>query len=176
MALPKFRYHVDPVRSGVFVRESADCSCCGNPREWIYVGPLYGVGGFAKVCPWCIADGSAANRIGAEFVDRGMLSASAKPEASEELRCRTPSYFSASGHRWPVHCGDYCELVADPPCVSDILRNHEDLRDDIGLLGASLGISLEQVEAHISDRASPIRFSLFRCVECGHHRLLGEYE
>lgn len=137
---------------------------------------MYGVDESAKLCPWCIASGSAATRLGATFVEPTSLCAGVSANASDELRLRTPSYFSASGEAWPVHCGDYCELVADPPCVNDLVRIVEELRDDIGMLGAKLGVTLEEIEAAVGDRLSPLRFTLFRCVECGRARLLGDYE
>ncbi|MER7195929.1 CbrC family protein [Streptomyces flaveolus] len=30
-------------------------------REYVYAGPVYAAGEPGQLCPWCIADGSAAN-------------------------------------------------------------------------------------------------------------------
>ena len=69
MTLPAFRYHPDPVRSGSVVASDDPCACCGQARGYLYAGPLYGEETEARVCPWCIADGTAHESLGAEFVD-----------------------------------------------------------------------------------------------------------
>ena len=46
------------------------CVCCGERRGYIYAGPVYSERELSdSLCPWCIADGSAHSRFGAEFTD-----------------------------------------------------------------------------------------------------------
>ena len=45
---------------------------CGESRGFIYSGPVYGQEELdSSICPWCIADGSAAEKFDAEFTDVG---------------------------------------------------------------------------------------------------------
>ncbi|MET8030770.1 CbrC family protein [Streptomyces avermitilis] len=68
--LPFFRYHPDPVATGSVRAGNEPCDCCGRSTGWIYTAAFYTAKDVAgSVCPWCIADGSAAERFDAEFTD-----------------------------------------------------------------------------------------------------------
>lgn len=68
--VPTFRYHPDPVASGSVRASPVPCRCCGLARGWLYTGPVYAEEALDEaLCPWCIADGTAAARFGASFVD-----------------------------------------------------------------------------------------------------------
>ena len=68
--LPTFRYHPEPLTSGSIVSSDLTCQCCGRARGYIYTGPVYAEEELNEaLCPWCIADGSAAGRFQANFVD-----------------------------------------------------------------------------------------------------------
>ncbi|MFE2324737.1 CbrC family protein [Streptomyces sp. NPDC059385] len=58
------RYHPDPVASGS-VRESTEtCACCNRSTGWIYTVTFHTAQEISgRFCPWCIADGSAAERF-----------------------------------------------------------------------------------------------------------------
>jgi hypothetical protein len=62
-----FRYHPDPVATGEVVASSEECSVCHIARGFVYVGPIYAIDQVEGVCPWCIADGTAAAKLDAEF-------------------------------------------------------------------------------------------------------------
>src|SRR5580692_9345664 len=71
--LPVFKYHPDPVATGAF-KEDRDTPClgCSRIRGYIYTGPVFTEGSFTldnHLCPWCIADGTAAKKFGATFND-----------------------------------------------------------------------------------------------------------
>lgn len=107
MELPKFRYHPDPVASGSVAASKAKCACCGEARGFVYVGPVYAEGEedlSGRICPWCIADGSAHSKLGAEFVDSEGLEEGMPDSAAEEICQRTPGYASWQGEKWPVCC------------------------------------------------------------------------
>ncbi|MFD4788108.1 CbrC family protein [Streptomyces sp. NPDC058459] len=66
--IPYFRYHPDPMATGSVVASDAACACRGRERGYVYTGPVYAaeqLGG--RLCPWCIADGTAAARYEAQF-------------------------------------------------------------------------------------------------------------
>jgi uncharacterized protein CbrC (UPF0167 family) len=60
--LPTFRLFADPVGEGVFARTDEVCALCGRARGWKYVKSDYVwlEPDRPCVCPWCIADGTAA--------------------------------------------------------------------------------------------------------------------
>nr|WP_236573977.1 CbrC family protein [Streptomyces sp. GS7] len=46
----------------------AACVCCGKKRGYVYAGPVYAAEEpDGRLCPWCIAGGSAAGRYEAHF-------------------------------------------------------------------------------------------------------------
>jgi len=94
--LPFFRYHPDPVATGSFRAGDEPCACCGRRAGWSYTAACctaQDVDG--PICPWCIADGSAAERFDAEFSDAfgldgisevGHTEPAARPEALDQVR------------------------------------------------------------------------------------------
>jgi hypothetical protein len=70
--LPDFPYHPDPITTGFVEASDTECIGCGKARGFIYTGPVYAVDELVEViCPWCIADGTAATKLDAEFTDVG---------------------------------------------------------------------------------------------------------
>ena len=117
VGLPLFTYHPDPLSTGSVEVSGARCACCGRERGYIYAAPLYMAdepdGG--PICPWCIADGSAAARFGAMYSDAGPLIAAGVPETViEEVTQRTPGFRSWQGPDWKCCCGDACEFHGQP--------------------------------------------------------------
>lgn len=97
-ALPAFRYHPDPLASGSVVASAATCRCCGRARGHVYVGPVYAEEELSEaVCPWCIADGAAAEIFDAEFVDVACFPDALPDDAAEEIARRTPGYATWQG-------------------------------------------------------------------------------
>ena len=113
--LPDFKYHPDPVGTGAIVSSSEECCCCSKSRGFIYVGNIYWERDESyKLCPWCIADGSAAARFGASFADSTpLINAGITTEIAEEINRRTPGYESWQGEWWLSHCNDACEYLGD---------------------------------------------------------------
>lgn len=113
--LPPFRYHPDPLATGAVEPSPAECACCSKQRGFIYVGPVYGerdLGG--SLCPWCIADGSAARELGASFADDHPLRKANLPQQTvEEVNLRTPAFTSWQQEHWLSHCGDACAFHGD---------------------------------------------------------------
>lgn len=124
--LPVFRYHPDPIASGVIQASTAQCACCGMQRGFIYVGPVYGEADLHdSLCPWCIADGSAASKLGASFADDYPLRRANVPgHIIEEINLRTPAFFSWQQEEWLAHCGDACAFLGDAS-VADVANATE---------------------------------------------------
>ncbi len=127
--LPRFRYHPAPLLTGVIEDSPKDCSCCGQPRGFIYVGPVYGEADLhSQLCPWCIADGSAARTLGASFADSYPLNrAGIAHSLIEEVNLRTPGYFSWQGESWLSHCADACEFHGNAS-IKDVANASEETK------------------------------------------------
>ena len=114
-ALPQFRYHPDPLATGAVEPSDATCVGCGAARGFLYVGPVYSKIELGdRLCPWCIADGTAANQFAASFADaHPLLEANLPAPIVEEIHLRTPAYTSWQQEEWLAHCGDACEFHGD---------------------------------------------------------------
>lgn len=71
MELPSFKYHPDPLAASSIERRQAKCDCCGEVREYIYASSPQGIDldENVMICPWCIHNGQAHEKLGAEFND-----------------------------------------------------------------------------------------------------------
>ena len=114
LSLPTFRYHPDPVATGSVIASKERCVCCEQETGYTYTGGIYCEEDLpGAVCPWCIADGSAARRFDAMFFDGEALSRTGAPEGVvEEITRRTPGLMSWR-QEWPLCCGDACEFHGD---------------------------------------------------------------
>lgn len=84
-------------------------------RGLIYAGPVYATLDLHEsLCPWCIADGSAARKLGASFADdHPLLQAGVPHDIAEEVNLRTPAFTSWQQEQWLAHCGDACAFLGD---------------------------------------------------------------
>ena len=113
-ALPAFRYHPEPLKTGAFVPVNPPerCECCGKPTSIRYEGPFYSVEEVSCLCPDCIASGAAAEKFDGQFQDDCSVEEGVDdPDKLEELVCRTPGYSGWQQEYWRSHCGDYCAFV-----------------------------------------------------------------
>lgn len=164
--LPKFTYHPDPVSTGAIEVSSATCPCCGKARGFSYALNPYCEDEIASLCPWCIADGSAAEEFDAEFVDACPLIEDGVPrDLIEEVSRRTPGFVSLQQEIWLSCCGDACEFHGDisrdellslPDSVLSRLKSEHELPDDI----------LTRIREHYEPKGSPALYK-FKCRQCG---------
>ncbi|MET7543025.1 CbrC family protein [Streptomyces sp. NPDC005349] len=164
--LPFFRYHPDPVTTGAITASSEVCVRCGQAKGWIYTASFYSehtVRG--RICPWCIADGSAAEQFNGEFVDAYGLNG-VSWEVLLEVTRRTPSFHAWQDARWLVHCQDaaafiaevgYTELAAHPEAL-------DQLRTEMRLEGWHDAPKLEKYLQNLGQGATAM---LFKCTVCG---------
>ncbi|MFJ8011200.1 CbrC family protein [Streptomyces sp. NPDC096339] len=167
-ALPHFRYHPDPVASGS-VRESTEtCACCHRGTGWIYTATFYTTQDVSgSFCPWCIANGSAAERFEGVFTDAYGLDGVSE-ETAEQVAHRTPGFRAWQDPYWLVHCNDaaafigevgYTELAAHPEAL-------DQLRLDLRMNGWH---DASQLENFLTDLGHGASAMLFRCTVCGTH-------
>jgi uncharacterized protein CbrC (UPF0167 family) len=115
-ALPVFPYHRDPVSSGSVEASNALCACCGKANGIRYTGNVYSRQEVEEVCPWCIADGSAAERFDAIFIDGHFCDdqfnyIELSPELDTAVFARTIGFATFNPVAWWVHCGQPAEYV-----------------------------------------------------------------
>lgn len=152
--------------------DTSSCACCGKERGHLYTGPLHGPPATDeledRLCPWCIANGSAAERFGASFVDVSWGVPDAVPEAVlAELNQRTPSFTGWQQEHWLYHCddgaaymgmADYERLTRHPHALQMLLHENDEF-------GWSEESSRTWVGSMSTD-GSPTAY-LFRCLHCG---------
>src|SRR5262249_42871738 len=113
--LPTFTYHPAPFSTGAIEDSDGACSCCGLARGYLSRGPIYSAPHVGPICPWCIADGSAAEKWAGSFNDPVFLDSWGDPvdvpdEVVDEIRHRTPG-LALEEFVWWVHCGETGELA-----------------------------------------------------------------
>ena len=126
--LPTFRYHPDPIASGSIEESEVECLCCGRARGYIYTGPTYAEEDLDEsLCPWCIADGSAAEKFEAQFVDEENFDDDIPDKVVEEVTERTPSYSGWQQEVWPTCCDDATAFIT-PVGFAEIRRDHKSIK------------------------------------------------
>ncbi|WP_198942860.1 CbrC family protein [Actinophytocola xanthii] len=181
---PQFRFSPNAYELGIIVAEPVRCSCCERDREWRYNGGMYTEKSDVELCPWCIADGSAAERFDGSFIDwldiegvpddpDEIEGATPEPmtvdaDAAREVATRTPSYPSWQQERWLSHCGLPCAflgfagaddlpaLLPDPVLTADIEGGN--------------GYPADLLRSHLTRDGDLVGY-LFRCLTCDAHRL-----
>ena len=176
--LPFFRYHPDPLASGSIEESDTECVCCGRVRGYIYVGPVYAEEEYeASICPWCIAEGRAAERLDASFTDEAEIGGYGEwdevaESVIEEVARRTPGFSGWQQERWWTHCGDAAqflgaagkaELLAYGEQAVAAIRESAEIEDDA---------QWEAFFAALDQHGSPCAY-VFRCSKCG---ALGGYQ
>src|SRR5215472_16350388 len=106
-SVPTFRYHPDPLGTGFVKPSSTACVVCGRERGFIYTRPVYAIDELrSEICPWCIADGSAAERFDAQFTDASCKPADVPMPVLDEITQRTPGFSGWQQEHWLYHCAD----------------------------------------------------------------------
>ena len=114
--LPHFPYHRDPVASGSVEFCDTICECCGAARGAVYLDNIYTAAAVQSLCPWCIADGSAAQKYNATFIDGWFCDDNLDPvelaaEYHHAVFGRTIGVATYNPIGWWVHCGEPAEYV-----------------------------------------------------------------
>ena len=176
MDLPIFRYSPNAYSINVFEEEPGECSICNQPRQMKYTASFYSIETPDYICPWCIADGSAAKMYQGEFNDYvGIEGISPDPatvgqdsipaESALEVSERTPSYISWQQEVWLSHCGEPCAFIGY--ANGETIKPYaEELTADM----ENLGYDMEFMADNLSKDGSLVGY-LFECLQCGTHRL-----
>lgn len=84
--LPHFLYHPDPLATGSFVEGEAKlCPSCGKESNVYYALRPYSIEEIVHLCPTCIANGQAAKKFDAEFIQDAEWKGELDPEKNQLL-------------------------------------------------------------------------------------------
>ncbi|WP_351228541.1 CbrC family protein [Streptomyces sp. NPDC002133] len=166
--LPPFPYHPDPIGSGSVIAADERCACCGHDQGWIYTGPVYGQDlPDGRVCPYCIAFGTAAKRHGMFFNE--VCADQVPDEAATKISERTPGFSTWQDWGWPTHCDDGTaflgavgaeEMAPYPDAVDHLRQQFTEGNREPGWIDDFLH------SLHKDDQPTAY---LFRCRTCGTH-------
>jgi hypothetical protein len=160
-ALPEFPYHPDPVATGSVEPSTAECIVCGQARGHVYTGPVYAEDEHEGICPWCIADGSAAEQLDAEFTDVGDFPDGVPSEVVDAVARRTPGFSGWQQEHWLYHCDDGAAFLGR--------AGYDDVRDKPDALEALRQDEIPPEALEALDREGETTAYLFRCRHCGTH-------
>ena len=173
MNLPAFKYHPDPLDTGMVIPSDAECVCCGKQRGFIYTGPVFSEEEYVNcICPWCIADGSAHDKLDAEFQDPQSVPGWACADAPQvdssviEAVCfRTPGFAGWQQEQWHTCCNDASAYLGR--------AGHKELKERwpeaIEVIRATTALEGKEWERFFKslDREYGPTAYVFRCIQCG---------
>ena len=158
MALPAFAYHPDPLSTGSVVRSAEECERCEVARGYVYAGPIYSAQEIEFLCPWCIADGSAARAFDAEFGNVDGAPSDVPVGVLEEIVRRTPGFAGWQQERWLFHCSDGAEFQGR--------AGYNDVAPLPGVLDLIAADGLPQDALQHMSKDGDLTGYLFRCRHC----------
>ncbi len=174
---PVFRFNPRAYELGFFEETQGECDACGRPSDLKYQGSFYSVAKVEFLCPWCIADGSAARKFDGEFNDwigidgvppspDGVISVDV--DEAREVSDRTPSYPSWQQEQWRSHCGRPCAFVGYVGADELVVYLHE--KDFAADVDGGTGFEPVVVRKYLEVEGDLSGY-LFQCLTCGAHRL-----
>src|SRR6266516_7746919 len=170
LPFPEFPYHPDPRNTGSVVESDAVCLAFNHTRGYSYTGPVFTIDEAGEaLCPWCIADGTAAEKFDAEFTDAGLVPADVPTDVIVEIARRTPGFSGWQQEHWLYHCSDgaaflgragWEELQPYPDAVESLRHEHD--HDPW---------PADEVEEYLKamNKEGEATAYLFRCRHCGRH-------
>jgi len=169
MDLPAFRYHPDPIASGSIAASATACACCGRQRGFIYTGPTYCEADLEEaLCPWCVADGSAAKKLDASFTDPASFPDGIPREVVDEIAYRTPGFNAWQQEKLLTCCGDAAAFL-EPVGQAEMRARYPQIEGALMMyivheLGISGGAATRLLQALDRDQG-PTAY-VFSCRHC----------
>jgi uncharacterized protein CbrC (UPF0167 family) len=168
---PEFVYHPDPIGTGVIEVSEAICLACEQARGFIYTGPVYSTEELeSRICPWCIADGSAHKKFDASFTDETGIGGYGDWEPVSEkiietVAYQTPGFVGWQQERWWTHCSD-AAIFLGAAGYKELLHFGEQavaaIAEESQLTGEELRTYMQALKKNGGHTAY-----LFQCCHCG---------
>jgi len=126
----------------------------------------YCIDNIENLCPFCIANGLAAEKFDAEFVQDAEWSEQTNPEKDKLLFCQTPGYSSWQGENWLSCCQDYCAYLGtvgtkelkEMGVAEQVLADYEERGE------------YQDIEEYLVKDGSLCGY-LFRCLHCQKYQI-----
>lgn len=165
-SLPKFKYHPNLYTNNIVTFADGKCQCCEKEVK-AYIENIYSAEDIDCICLHCIADGSAAKKFDASFIQNAEKVNN--PDAVEELYNRTPGYYTWQGEYWLACCDDYCEFIGDigtkelndMGIADEVFDEYEKKSDENGI---------DWIKDNLTARGEVAGY-LFKCRKCGKYHL-----
>lgn len=167
--LPHFKYQPNALKLGLIEKKNFTCSVCEIEREYAHVGGMYTAAKVTLMCPWCVADGSAAKKYDGVFIDATGCEKVTDPRKITELVTTTPKYLGWQEEAWLAHCDDYCAFMQYVGW-KEIQHLKDDLMNDIEKIKSDWNFSQLEFEQSLVN-GSGTQGYLFKCLHCDHYRL-----
>jgi uncharacterized protein len=173
--LPTFKYHPDPIGTGSIEKSDATCVVCSRARGFIYKGHVIADGDLDDaLCPWCIADGSAHERLGAEFADSSYVGGTngwcaVPPDVAREVATRTPSFVPWQNVYWFACCNDAAAFLGragHAEIAASYASVEASLRAETQMVGAEHDADWAEYFTSLDKDDSPTAY-VFQCLHCG---------
>lgn len=162
--IPKFKYHPDPISTGVIVESGDECECCGEYNGYVYKASFYCANEIENICPQCIHDGSAAQKFGGMFCDDyPLISSGVDQFIIDEVTKRTPGYETWQQELWLTHCNDACAYLGDAS-VDDV----KNLANGVGFIVDGpdwTPTDFLELAKYYQPKGSPALYK-FKCLHC----------
>ncbi|SET37025.1 CbrC family protein [Hymenobacter actinosclerus] len=170
---PVFFYNPNAYKLGIIEAQTIVCECCGKTRPFRYTGNLYCEADPDDLCPWCIADGTAAAKYDGSFVadfeginpNPNEASVQLSAASTAQVSSRTPGYASWQDDVWLGHCGEACIFLGYVGS-QELAPIWNEVQPD----AVASGWGEENIRDHMHKDGNMTGY-LFRCQHCGQHRL-----
>lgn len=173
MILPTFKYHPDPIATGAIEKTKKDCECCDRSTGFIATSNIHSTHSVETICPWCIADGSAAKKYDGLFSDSDpLLSDGIDKEIVKEVCEGTPSFISWQQERWLSHCNDACEFHGDAE-KSDLVDLQNKNLDQF-LSNEYMTAKVWSIILQSYDKGGDTAIYKFKCRVCGENQFYAD--
>ena len=156
MQRPDFKFSPNAYAIDVFKEEAGVCDVCGQTRNLKYDSSFYSVEEPEYLCPWCIADGSAAKKYNGEFNDYAGIEGA---PAAEGNGAGAITKEDALETGQPCAFLDYADSATIRPLLTEL---EEDIEE--------AGFDRKFVEDALTKDGWLVGY-LFQCLTCKTHRL-----
>ena len=163
--IPVFKYHPSPFVTEAFIPcDPVACDCCGEQTNIRYNGPFYAVQEPEHLCPFCIANGSAAEKYHGCFQSSEHCEPVDNEEANKELCCKTPGYCGVQQEQWLAHCEDFCAFCGYVHSWQELIDEGIDEIIEEGLQEKPGRYSVDRIKSRLG---FDLYGYLFQCLHCG---------
>lgn len=141
----------------------------------MFVGTLYCIDEIEDVCPWCIADGSAARKWDATFNNVDGATERVPKQVLDEIRLRTPNFETWQDYNWLFSDNDALVFVGEVDGKA-LLAESNDSKIEACLSALSkwnFGSPVEDVLPHVKIGGQPAVY-LFRDRDTGFYRAFSD--